>query len=152
MIDAGILLGLMVLMTSMAAAAEMPSTLWYDKPTTEYMSGLPVGNGQIGAMVLGEPGHERIALNHQWLWRGKARDRKNPQVAQNLPAVRKLFFEGKIAEASRQANEQLGSTPPGDSPYRYQGVDEYQPFGDLFLHFPSSAVPRSEERRVGKEC
>ena len=85
---------------------------WYDKPTTEYMSGLPVGNGHIGAMVLGEPGQERIALNHQWLWRGKTRGRKNPQVAQNLPAVRKLFFEGKIAEASRQANEQLGSTPP----------------------------------------
>ena len=29
--------------------------LWYDKPTNEYMSGLPVGNGHVGAMVLGEP-------------------------------------------------------------------------------------------------
>jgi len=102
----------------------------------------------LGAMVLGEPGHERIALNHQWLWRGKTRDRKNPQVAEKLADVRKLFFEGKIVEASRQANEQLGSTPPGDSPFRYQGVDEYQPFGDLFLHFPSSASPGRYRREL----
>src|SRR5438552_16715480 len=103
MIRAGTLSALMVLTSSVAVAAEPSPLLWYDKPTTEYMSGLPVGNGQIGAMVLGEPGHERIALNHQWLWRGKTRDRKNPPVAKNLPAVRKLFLEGKIAEASRQA-------------------------------------------------
>jgi alpha-L-fucosidase 2 len=140
--------GFLLLAASVAVASEPPLTLWYDKPTTEYMSGLPVGNGHVGAMVLGEPGQERIALNHQWLWRGKTRGRKNPPVAQNLPAVRKLFFEGKIAEASRQANEQLGSTPPADSPYRYNGVDDYQPFGDLFVRFPSSNAPDGYRREL----
>ena len=75
----------------------MPSlTLWYDKPTTEYMSGLPVGNGHIGAMVLGEPQEQRIALNHQWLWRAKKRSREIPKTADKLPEIRRLFFEGKI--------------------------------------------------------
>ena len=76
MIRAGTLSALMVLTSSVAVAAEPGAILWYDKPTTEYMSGQPLGNGQIGAMILGEPGHERVALNHQWLWRGKTRDRQ----------------------------------------------------------------------------
>src|SRR5438552_18678038 len=113
MIRAGTLSALMVLTSSVAVAAEPGAILWYDKPTTEYMSGLPLGNGHIGAMVLGEPGHERIGLNNQWLWRGKTRDRQNPKVSQNLAAVRELFFQGKIIEASHRANDQLGNSFQG---------------------------------------
>jgi len=69
---------LMSVLFSLAALQAPPQprlALWYDRPTAEYMSGLPVGDGRIGAMVLGEPGHARIALNDLWLWRGKTRDR-----------------------------------------------------------------------------
>jgi alpha-L-fucosidase 2 len=115
---------------AVAVAADPPLTLWYDRPTAEYMSGLPLGNGRIGAMVLGEPSRERIALNHQFLWRGKTRDRTNPVTAQNLPAIRRLFFEGNIVEASHRANRELGTLPQ-------VGVDPYQPLGDLWLEFPN---------------
>lgn len=110
-------------------AMSPPPRLWYDKPTTEYMSGLPIGNGHIGAMVLGEPKEQRIALNHQWLWRAKKRDRENPKTADKLAEIRRLFFEGKIVEASNRANSELGTFPE-------TGVDPYQPFGDLRLRFP----------------
>jgi len=33
------------------------------------MAGLPVGTGRLAAMVLGGSAEERIALNHDWLWR-----------------------------------------------------------------------------------
>src|SRR5260221_526527 len=121
-------------------AAPVPR-IWFDKPTTEYMSGLPLGNGTIGAMVVGEPGQERIALNHQWLWRGKTRDRKNPTVSQNLPAIRQLFFDGKIEEASNKANAELGARPE-------TGVDSYQPFGDLFLRFPTNRQETDYRREL----
>ena len=45
--------------------------LWYRTFSEEYMSGLPIGTGRLAAMVLGLPEKERIALNHEWLWRGK---------------------------------------------------------------------------------
>jgi len=126
----GLLFGLATLRTPVTQAAP-PCVIWHDKPTTEYMSGLPIGNGTIGAMVLGEPGRERIALNHQRLWRGKRRDRPIPDVARHLPEIRRLFFEGRIEEASRRANAELGTLPES-------GVDPYQPVGDLFLEFPTA--------------
>ncbi len=117
----------MTLASGITALPPKP-VLWYDKPTTEYMSGLPIGNGLIGAMSLGLPGQERVALNHQWLWRGKYKDRKNPVVAQNLAAIRQQFFEGKTIEASEQVVSNLGVFPN-------TGVDAYQPFGDILFHF-----------------
>ncbi|MCS6776518.1 MAG: glycoside hydrolase family 95 protein, partial [Chthonomonadaceae bacterium] len=116
-------------------------TLWYNHPTTEYMSGLPVGNGHIGAMVLGEPQEQRIALNHQWLWRGKRRDSPIPQTAHHLPEIRRLFFEGRIIEASHRANQQLGTLPQ-------IGVDPYQPAGDLWLRFPDHAAATDYRREL----
>jgi alpha-L-fucosidase 2 len=107
----------------------MGDRLWYDRPAAEWKEGLPIGNGILGAMVLGGVEQERLALNHTWLWRKKLQNRENPKVAQNLPAIRKLFFEGKIVEASNAANQQLGTQP-------IHGVDAYQPAGDLFIKFP----------------
>ena len=139
----GVLLGLTALqgVTLAGASAHPPPIIWFDKPTTEYMSGLPLGTGTIGAMVVGEPSSERIALNHHWLWRGKTRNRKNPTVAQNLPGIRKLFFEGKIIEASNRANAELGTLPE-------TGVDSYQPVGDLILHFPTNGQETDYRREL----
>lgn len=33
--------------------------LWYDKPAKQWVEALPLGNGRIGAMVFGDPAHER---------------------------------------------------------------------------------------------
>lgn len=120
---------LLTLTTLAGAISPPPPLLWYDKPTTEYMSGLPIGNGRIGAMVLGEPGAERIGLNHQWLWRGTSRDWKTPNVAGKLPEIRRLFFEGKTIEASKRVHTDLGIREA-------TGVSPYQPVGDLLLRFP----------------
>jgi len=48
-------------------------TLWYDKPAAEKKcmnEALPIGNGRMGGMVLGEPAAERIVLNENSLWTG----------------------------------------------------------------------------------
>ncbi len=83
--------------------------MWYREPTDEWNEGLPIGSGHVGAMVLGGPARARIALNHTRLWRELPfRGRTNPRVAHNLPGIRKLFFEGRIVEASRAANALLG--------------------------------------------
>ena len=113
--------------------------LWYQKPAKKWDAGLPIGNGHIGAMVLGTVPRERIALNHTRLWREKKlKDRFNPKVAHNLPKIRKLFFDGKIIEASNTANDLLGHQRDDAVLGKWvgHGPDPYQPAGDLFVNLP----------------
>lgn len=56
---------------------EQPLTLWFTKPASSSKDGhkwmdfgLPVGNGQLGAMVLGNVLKEDISVNEKTLWTG----------------------------------------------------------------------------------
>jgi alpha-L-fucosidase 2 len=121
----------------------MTRKLWYREPAAEYMAGLPVGNGKLAAMVLGTVPRERIALNHEALWRGAHREREVVNPAQNLGEIRRLFFEGKVLEAGTLANETLGGE--GGVSERPNRVDPYVPLGDLWMEFPPGQV--SDYRR-----
>ena len=68
--------------------------LWYRQPASDWEEGLPIGNGYVGAMVLGTVEQDRIALNHCRLWRERRlRGKENPKVAHNLPRIREMFLE-----------------------------------------------------------
>jgi alpha-L-fucosidase 2 len=104
--------------------------LLYMNPAASWTAGFPIGNGIIGAMVLGGTSQERVALNHNRLWReNKLKGLENPKVAHNLPMIRQKFFENKIDEANQMANELLGAQ-------KFTGPDPFQPAGDLFIDFP----------------
>ncbi|MFH0796302.1 MAG: glycoside hydrolase family 95 protein [Candidatus Omnitrophota bacterium] len=124
----------------------MNSLLWYKKPASEWKEGLPIGNGILAGMVMGGVPRERIALNHELLWRGKNRKRDVEPKYQNLKEIRRLFFAGKVLEAATLANEKLGGlggilTAKGQR----NRVDPYQPLADLFLNFGHKDV--SDYRR-----
>ncbi len=108
----------------------MTHKLWYTTSPSEYMAGLPVGTGRIAAILLGDPATERIALNHEWLWRGTTRSRDNEPKAHRLAEVRELLLAGKYEEGTRKGDEAFGNHTgiPGDN-----RVMPYQPAGDL--HF-----------------
>ena len=65
----------------------MKKQLWFDTWTENYMEGLPIGNGRLAAMMLGKPEKLRIALNHEWLWRGENRFRECKDVAEHCQAI-----------------------------------------------------------------
>ncbi len=45
--------------------------LWFRRPAVDWQSqALPIGNGRLGAMLFGQPDHERIQFNEQSLWAG----------------------------------------------------------------------------------
>ena len=119
----------------------MNSTMWYRQPASEWKEGLPIGNGMLAGMVMGGVAQERVALNHEWLWRANGRFRTTPPKHQYLREIRELFFQGKMLEAGELANERLGG--PGGVlsgkgiPNR---VDPYQPAGDLFLEYEHEDV------------
>src|ERR1035438_510665 len=55
---------LAILLAAAAAFAQQsPLTLWYNQPAVLWTDALPVGNGQMGAMIFGGAAHERIQFN-----------------------------------------------------------------------------------------
>lgn len=54
--------------------AQSSSVLWYNQPAVKWEEGLPVGNGRLGAMVMGVPGQEHLQLNEDSLWPGDYED------------------------------------------------------------------------------
>ncbi len=87
----------------------MSSTkLWYTHPPAEYIAALPIGTGRLAAMVLGDPAEERLALNHEWLWRGVHRTRDTEPASHLLPEVRALLMSGQYEEGTLKGNQAFG--------------------------------------------
>lgn len=102
-------------------------TIWFDQPTSstdttslydyndrewENLS-LPIGNGSIGANILGSVASERITLNEKSLWRGGPNVSEdanyywnvNKNSAHLLPEIRKAFQEGNEEKAAKLTRE-----------------------------------------------
>ena len=95
------------------------------------MEGLPVGNGRLAAMMLGRPEKLRIALNHEWMWRGENRFREFPDMSAHLPEIREALLAGDFLKGTTLANEYLGGLG-GVSGIKNR-VDPYQPAGDVWI-------------------
>lgn len=113
------------------------TTLYYERPATRWEEALPIGNGQIGAMVFGGGGQERLALNEKSLWSGGPQDADNPEALPALGRIRQLLFAGRYAEAQEltrrtQVCKGRGSHG-GAAPRADYGC--YQGLGDLLLDF-----------------
>jgi len=107
--------------------------LRYKSEATEWKEGLPIGTGRLAAMILGTCNRERMALNHEWLWRGKGRNRETEKSAHLLEGVRELILAGKYEEGNIAANDAFGGgggIKRNESPCR---VDPYQPAGDFHI-------------------
>lgn len=116
----------------------MKHRLWYNAPTEEYMEGLPVGNGRLAAMMLGRPEHLRIALNHEWMWRGENRHREFPDVSAHLPEVREALLQGDFLRGTELANRYFGGD--GGNSGRPNHVDPYQPVGDVHISLEAGCI------------
>lgn len=73
-------------------------TIWSAGPASEWAEGYPLGNGRIGAMVPGQPLHDRISLNHDRLWR-QFHTFHEHRAWEILPQIRKLCRADRWDEA-----------------------------------------------------
>jgi alpha-L-fucosidase 2 len=133
----------------MTTHAVSPTLLWYRAPAARWEEALPVGNGQVGAMVFGGVAEERLQLNEKSLWSGGPYDADNPDALPALARIRSLLFEGHHAAADELARRTQvckgrGSNS-GDAPRSDYGC--YQTLGDLLLAFvdPPVAAREGEE-------
>jgi alpha-L-fucosidase 2 len=74
-------------------------TLWYRNPAREWTDALPIGNGDMGAMVFGGVPQERLQLNQHTLWSGHHVE-NDADSRETLARIRQLLFDGKFAEAN----------------------------------------------------
>lgn len=95
------------------------------------MEGLPVGNGRLAAMMVGAPQKLRIALNHEWMWRGENRNREYLDVSMHLPEVREALLSGDFLKGTELANRYFGGI--GGLSGKKARVDPYQPVGDVWF-------------------
>lgn len=107
--------------------------LWYDKPATQWVEALPLGNGRLGAMVFGDPVHEQFQLNEETVWGGSPHNNTNPNAREALPRIRQLIFEGKNKEAQALCGPAICSPSANGMPYQtvgslhldFDGIDSY---------------------------
>jgi len=97
------------------------------EPAKRWIDAFPIGNGSIGAMAFGGTDMERLALNHENLWRGVTRNRTVEPKHQFLPEIRENLLNGEWIEGANLATKHLSG--------HGQRVQPYQPAGDLKLHF-----------------
>ena len=104
------------------------NTLFYTRPAAQWLDGLPLGNGRLGAMVLPGPSGLRLQINDSTAWSGSPdSEHRRGQVsagtaAQALDAARTAIAEGRPVDA-----EQL--LQPLQSRYS----QAYLPFADIVL-------------------
>lgn len=103
---------------------------WYRQPASEWLQGMPLGNGMIGAMVFGGIGQERIALNESSFWSGRPHNYDGTNAYQYFGQIRDLVFADKFQEAEKMANAHFWGIP--------KAQEAYQPIGDLLLSFDST--------------
>lgn len=106
------------------------SSLWYRQPAHEWVEALPIGNGQIGAMVFGNPHHERIALNHDTFWSGQPRTGEHPDRRPAVQTIRTMLTNGDMRAAEQYAEAHLTGS----------WTQSYLPVADLLLTYHSSAT------------
>ena len=98
-----------------------PLSLWYRRPATDWHEALPLGNGRVGAMIHGIPGHDRIQLNEESIWAGRPDDRDRSGAHAAFVRAREALFAGKYAKAHRIVDRRFLAPNPVRS-YQSAGV------------------------------
>jgi alpha-L-fucosidase 2 len=133
------------------AEAGLENILWFDSPASSFLQSCPVGNGRMGAMVLGGVEEERIVLNESSVWSGSRQDADRPDAARYLPEIRRLLLANKNVEAAELMNQHFTCQGPGSG--LGQGARTafgcYQVLGNLRIRFdyPAGARPVRHYRR-----
>ena len=118
---------------------------------------LPIGNGSLGANILGSVAAERITLNEKTLWRGGHNTsggadyywNVNKQSAPILKEIRQAFTEGngeKAAQLTRKNFNGLAAYEEKDEhPFRF---GSFTTMGELYIETDLSELRMKNYRRI----
>jgi alpha-L-fucosidase 2 len=109
--------------------------LYYTSPAREWLQGLPLGNGRLGAMVLADHGRVRLQINDSTAWSG------SPASEHRRGAV----DAGTAAAALARARAAIAEGRPVDAEADLAALQArysqaYLPFADLLIEIPGSGA------------
>jgi len=105
--------------------------MWFPQAARTWSEGLPVGNGRLGAMVMGEPWYETLQLNEESLWAGAPQD-GNADAKDILPVIQEKLLSGDIEAAYQLSEKHLAGDP--------LRIRSYQTFGNLRITYVGDAI------------
>lgn len=112
-------------------------TLHYENAASKFFEAVPIGNGRLGAMVYGDPMHDKIVLNENSMWSGGPEDSDRKDAHKYLPEIRRLLLEGKNREAEDLFGEHF--TCLGKGTCYANSANEpfgcYQILGNMYFDF-----------------
>ena len=127
-------------------------------PDQEWESmSLPIGNGSIGANIMGSLEAERITLNEKTLWRGGPNTQGgaeyywnvNKQSAHLLDDIRQAFLDGDDEKAARLTRENFNSTAAyeyyGENPFRF---GNFTTMGEIYIETGHSMIGLGDYKRT----
>lgn len=88
----------------------MEKLLKYSSPAKHFEEALPLGNGQLGAMVYSKTDIDKISLNHDTLWSGKPGDEYVENAYESNERAKALVKQNKRYEAQRELDENFSGT------------------------------------------
>ncbi|MBE5761252.1 MAG: hypothetical protein E7334_04570 [Clostridiales bacterium] len=106
--------------------------LKYDHIPKEWINGLPISNGRLAAMYHGDENKDILSLNHEYLWRGKYKNRETQYAADKLPVLRELLKKRDYFRSTVYANLFFAGYG-GDCNIESGRIDKYQPAGDIIF-------------------
>ncbi len=104
---------LTLLLSTTLWTAEAQEKLWYNKPATNWLEALPIGNSHLGAMIYGQTDGETIQLNEETFWSGSPHNNNSPEAKVHLQEVRDSIFEGKEEAAHTILDKYFFKGPHG---------------------------------------
>jgi alpha-L-fucosidase 2 len=115
-----------------------PHRLEYVTPARYWTDALPIGNGRLGAMLYGDPDHDRWQLNDDTCWSGSPRStvgvpassEPSPEV---IERVRSALLAGDVATAEREIRK-----------VQYGHSQAYQPLAELEIEVAGPTSTLSE--------
>ena len=88
----------------------MENILKYSSSAKVFEEALPLGNGQLGAMVYGRTDIERISLNHDTLWSGKPGQTMVDTAYDANELAKKLVIDGENGSAQWELEKGFSGT------------------------------------------
>ncbi len=135
----------MTLVAPAFAHASPGLTLWYDKPAANWeRNGLPIGNGAMGAVIMGGVAVDDVQFNEKTLWTG------GPGAKGFNGGLPKDSLAPVVARVQAMLNKSGRATPQAVAALLGQPMvayGNYQTFGDLMLRFPAIGSAVKDYRR-----
>ena len=127
-------------------------------PDQEWEStSLPIGNGSIGANIMGSVEAERITFNEKTLWRGGPNTSRgaaaywnvNKNSAHYLDSIRQAFVNGDDKKADFLTREHFNSNVPyeieAESPSRFGA---FSTMGEFYVETGLSVIGMTDYKRI----